>query len=60
MPLYRRRRAYRAALKEVTVDFKSTVDDPAWFKSSPTVVAHFGLTPKRYQSGEMDNPGHVS
>lgn len=21
---------------------------------------HFGLTPKRYQSGEKDNPGHIS
>ena len=40
--------------------FKSAVDDPARFKSSRTVAAHFGLTPKRYQSGEMDNPGHIS
>lgn len=40
--------------------FKSAVDDPARFKASRTVAAHFGLTPKRYQSGEMDNPGHIS
>jgi transposase len=40
--------------------FKSAVDDPARFKSSRNVAAHFGLTPKRYQSGEMDNPGHIS
>ena len=25
-----------------------------------TVAAHFGLTPKRYQSGEKDNPGRIS
>jgi len=24
------------------------------------VAAHFGLTPRRYQSGEMDNPGRIS
>jgi transposase len=40
--------------------FKAAVDDPARFKSSRTVAAHFGLTPRRYQSGEMDNPGHIS
>ena len=40
--------------------FKSAVDDPARFKSSRNVAAHFGLTPERYQSGETDNPGHIS
>ena len=40
--------------------FKSAVDDPARFKASRMVAAHLGLTPKRYQSGEMDNPGHIS
>ena len=30
------------------------------FRSSRTVAAHFGLTPRRYQSGEMDNPGRIS
>jgi len=24
------------------------------------VAAHFGLTPRRYQSGETDNPGRIS
>jgi len=24
------------------------------------VAAHFGLTPRRFQSGESDNPGHIS
>ena len=40
--------------------FKAAVDDPARFKSSRTVAAHFGLTPRRYQSGEVDNPGRIS
>ena len=40
--------------------FKAAVDDPARFKSSRTVGAHFGLTPRRYQSGEVDNPGRIS
>ena len=40
--------------------FKAGVDDPTRFKRSRTVAAHFGLTPRRYQSGEVDNPGHIS
>lgn len=40
--------------------FKATVDDPSRFKRSRTVAAHFGLTPRRYQSGEHDNPGRIS
>ena len=40
--------------------FKAAVDDPHRFKRSRTVAAHFGLTPRRFQSGEMDNSGHIS
>jgi len=40
--------------------FKAAVDDPTRFKKSRTVAAHFGLTPRRFQSGEMDNPGRIS
>lgn len=40
--------------------FRAAVDDPARFKSSRTVAAHFGLTPRRFQSGETDNTGHIS
>jgi len=40
--------------------FKAAVDDPTRFKRSRTVAAHFGLTPRRFQSGEMDIPGHIS
>ncbi len=46
---------------EITaLSFKAAVDDPSRFKSSRTVGAHFGLTPRRFQSGEWDNPGRIS
>ena len=44
----------------VALTFKAAVDDPSRFKRSKNVAAHFGLTPRRYQSGERDNPGHIS
>jgi transposase len=40
--------------------FKAGVDDPHRFKHSRTVGAHFGLTPRRFQSGEIDIDGHIS
>ena len=43
-----------------SLTFKVGVDDPRRFRSSRTVAAHFGLTPRRYQSGETDNPGRIS
>jgi transposase len=44
----------------VALTFAAAVDDPARFRSSKTVGAHFGLTPKRYQSGEKDVTGRIS
>src|SRR3982751_4133059 len=44
----------------VAVTFTSAVDDPARFRRSRAVGAHFGLTPKRYQSGETDVTGGIS
>jgi transposase len=44
----------------VAVTFTSAVDDPARFRRSRMVGAHFGLTPKRYQSGETDVTGGIS
>ena len=35
----------------MAVTFTSAVDDPARFRRSRAVGAHFGLTPKKYQSG---------
>lgn len=40
--------------------FKSAVDDPARFASSKAVGPHFGLTPKKYQSGEIDVTGAIA
>lgn len=40
--------------------FKAAIDDPARFPSSRIVGAHFGLTPRRFQSGETDNQGRIS
>ena len=42
------------------LSFKSAIDDPSRFKSSRNVGAHFGLTPRRLQSGEKDQTGHIS
>jgi transposase len=40
--------------------YKAGVDDPTRFTRSRTVAAHFGLTPRRFQSGEIDFDGHIS
>ena len=40
--------------------FRSTVDDPKRFNSSSDVGAYLGLTPRRYQSGELDRTGRIS
>ena len=44
----------------VALTFAAAVDDPGRFRSSKAVGAHFGLTPKRYQSGEMDVTGRIT
>jgi transposase len=44
----------------VAVTFTSAVDDPARFRRSRSVGAHFGLTPRKYQSGETDVTGSIS
>jgi transposase len=44
----------------VAVTFTSAVDDPQRFAKSKAVGAHFGLTPKKYQSGETDVTGAIS
>lgn len=40
--------------------FASTVDDPKRFKAACDVGAYLGLTPRRYQSGELDRTGRIS
>lgn len=44
----------------VALTYRAAVDDPARFRSSKSVGASFGLTPRRYQSGEMDRVGSIS
>jgi transposase len=44
----------------VAITYTSAVDDPARFRRSRAVGAHFGLTPKRYQSGATDVTGGTS
>jgi len=44
----------------VALTYASAVDDTARFKSSKQTGPHFGLTPKRYQSGETDYSGRIS
>ncbi|WP_207541202.1 IS110 family RNA-guided transposase [Sabulicella rubraurantiaca] len=42
------------------LSFISTVEDPARFARSRSVGAHMGLTPQRYQSGDIDRSGRIS
>ena len=44
----------------VGLTFVAAIDDPGRFTSSKQVGAHFGLTPKKYQSGETDVSGRIS
>ena len=44
----------------VALTYVAAIDDPARFRSSKAVGAHFGLTPKKYQSGETDVTGRIS
>src|SRR5689334_2504864 len=44
----------------VALTFASAIDDPARFQSSRRVGAHFGLTPRKHQSGETDVTGRIS
>jgi transposase len=44
----------------VALTYASAIDDPARFRSSKTVGALFGLTPRKYQSGETDVTGRIS
>jgi transposase len=44
----------------VALTYVSAVDDPKRFKLSKMVGAHFGLTPRKYQSGATDVSGRIS
>jgi Transposase IS116/IS110/IS902 family len=44
----------------VALAFVSTIEDPDRFKRSSSVGAYLGLTPRRYQSGDVDRAGRIS
>src|ERR1051326_5918022 len=44
----------------VALTYRATIDQPQRFVHSRAVGAHVGLTPKRYQSGEVEYDGRVS
>ena len=44
----------------VALTYASAIDDPTRFRSSKATGAHFGLTPKKYQSGQTDYSGRIS
>ena len=44
----------------VALTYRATVDVPARFRNSKAVGAVFGLTPSKYQSGEIDRSGAIS
>jgi transposase len=44
----------------VAVTYKSAMDDPSRITKSKAAGALFGLTPKKYQSGEKDVTGGIT
>ena len=44
----------------VVLAYMTGVESPARFRRSSSVAAYFGMTPARYQSGEVDRAGRVS
>jgi transposase len=43
-----------------TLAYIATIDDPSRFGTSKALGAHLGLTPRVYQSGEIDRSGQIS
>lgn len=44
----------------VALAYTAVIDDPTRFRHSESVGAYLGLTPRRYQSGDVDISGHIS
>lgn len=44
----------------ISLTFRAAVGQPERFRSSKAVGACFGLTPRRYQSGESDRSGAIA
>jgi transposase len=44
----------------ISLTYACAIDDPSRFTSCKQAGPHFGLTPKKYQSGETDYSGRIS
>jgi transposase len=44
----------------ISLTYACAIDDPSRFRSCKQAGSHFGLTPKKYQSGETDYSGRIS
>jgi transposase len=44
----------------VALAYVAVIDTPERFRHSSSVGAYLGLTPRRYQSGDVDRGGHIS
>ena len=44
----------------VAVTYKTAIDDPVRFRKSKDLGPYFGLTPSKYQSGEVDRTGRIT
>jgi transposase len=44
----------------VALAYMTAIEDPARFRRSSSVAAYLGMTPRRYQSGEIDHGGRIS
>jgi transposase len=44
----------------VALSYTAVIADPARFRRSSCAGVYIGLTPRRYQSGEIDVCGHIS
>lgn len=44
----------------ISLTYVAAIDDPARFEQSKTVGAHYGMTPRKYQSGETEYTGRIS
>jgi transposase len=44
----------------VALAYTTGIEQPGRFSSSSSVGAYFGMTPRRYQSGEVDQAGRIS
>lgn len=59
-PLCRRLMSIPGVGALAALTFKAGVDVPQRFAKSKSVGAHFGLTPRRFSSGEIDDTGRIS